>query len=188
MHHLHLVHWETTRRGVSPTWLWKSTNPTQLDIYFLGLVLNNASFFGITMWFINKCYVKFKYNKCKFCCSVPHTKFFFCFLACSQLVFGGLYFAAYKMPHHFFSLNLLGTVLLYIMMNSSFMSVHHLVCHPDLNEMETHKVATLSLRWLYQITLSASFEGRLKFWSNFPFVLPSVLKTLSEYSFFIHLI
>ena len=141
------------------------------------------------MWFINKCYVKFKYNKCKFCCSVPHTKFLFCFLACSQLVFGWLYFAAYKMPHHFFSLNLLGTVLLYIMINSSFMSVHHLVCHLDLNEMKTHKVATLSLRWwLYQITWSASFEGCRKFWSNFPFDVPSVLETLSECSFFIHLI
>ena len=35
-----------------------------------------------------------------------------------------------------FSLNLLGTGLLYlldIMMNSSFMPVHHLVCHLDLN-------------------------------------------------------
>ena len=69
-------------------------------------------------------------------------------------------------------------------MNSFFMSVYHL----DLNEMETHKEATLSQRWLYQITLSASFEGRLKFWSNFPFDLPSVLETLSECSFFIHLI
>ena len=77
-------------------------------------------------------------------------------------MFGGLYFTASKMFHHFFSLNLVGTGLLH-MMNSSFMSVHHLVCHLDLNEMETHKVATLSLRWLYQITLSASFEGRLKF-------------------------
>ena len=107
--------------------------------------------------------------------------------ACNQLMFSGLYVAPLKCPI-IFPVNLLGTGLLYIMMNSSFMSVHHLVCHLDLNEMETHKVATLSLRWLYQITLSASFEGRLKFWSNFPFVLPSVLKTLSEYSFFIHLI
>ena len=80
--------------------------------------------------------------------------------------------------HIIFSLNLLGTGLLYIMMNSSFMSVDHLVCQLDLNEMETHKVVTLSLRWLYQITLSASFEGRLKFWSNFPFDLPSVLWNL----------
>ena len=28
------------------------------------------------------------------------------------------------------------------MMNISFMSVHHLVCHLDLKEMENHKVAT----------------------------------------------
>ena len=76
-----------------------------------------------------------------------------------------------------FSLNLLGTGLLYIMMNSSFMSVHHLVCHLDLNEMETHKVATLSLPWLYQITLSASFGGRLKFWRS-----SKVLKQLSFWS------
>ena len=69
-------------------------------------------------------------------------------------------------------------------MNSFFMSVYHL----DLNEMETHKVATPSQRWLYQITLSASFEGSLKFWSDFLFDLPSVLETLSERSFFIHLI
>ena len=107
--------------------------------------------------------------------------------ACNQLMFSGLYVAPLKCPI-IFPVNLLGTGLLYIMMNSSFMSVHHLVCHLDLNEMETHKVATLSLRWLYQITLSASFEGRLKFWSNFPFDLPSVLETLSECSFFIHLI
>ena len=77
-------------------------------------------------------------------------------------MFSGLYVAPLKCPI-IFPVNLLGTGLLYIMMNSSFMSVHHLVCHLDLNEMETHKVATLSLRWLYQITLSASFEGRLKF-------------------------
>ena len=67
------------------------------------------------------------------------------------------------MPHHLFSLNLLETGLLYIMMDSSFMPVHHLVCHLDLNEMETYKVTALSLRWHYQIILSASFEGRLKF-------------------------
>ena len=30
------------------------------------------------------------------------------------------------------------------MMNSPFMSVYNSVCHLDLNEMETHKVATLS--------------------------------------------
>ena len=42
----------------------------------LGLVLNNASSFDITMRHINKCYVKCKYNKCKFCCCVPHTKHF----------------------------------------------------------------------------------------------------------------
>ena len=64
-------------------------------------------------------------------------------MACNQLIFGGLYFAASKMSHHF-SLNLLGTGLLYVMMNSPFMSVYHSVCHLDLNEMETHKVATLS--------------------------------------------
>ena len=80
------------------------------------------------------------------------------------------------MSHYFFSLNLLGTGLLYIMINSSFMSVHHLICHLDLNEMETDKVAALSLRWIYQLTFISQF------WSNFPFDLPSVLETLSDIS------
>ena len=57
------------------------------------------------------------------------------------IIFGGLYFAASKMSHNF-SLNVLEAGLLYlfhIMMNSYFMSVHHLVCHLDLNSMKTHK-------------------------------------------------
>ena len=48
------------------------------------------------------------------------------------------------------------------MMNSSFMYVHHVVCHLDLNEMKTDKVSTLSLRWLYQLNLK-----HLSFWSSF---------------------
>ena len=50
-----------------------------------------------------------------------------------------------------FSLNLLGTGLLYlldIMMNSSFMPVHQLVCHLDLNWIETqgsHAFSELAL-------------------------------------------
>ena len=40
----------------------------------LGLALNNASSFDITMQLVNKCYVKCKYNKCKFYCCVPHKK------------------------------------------------------------------------------------------------------------------
>ena len=92
-------------------------------------------------------------------------------------MFSGLYVAPLKCPI-IFPVNLLGTGLLYIMMNSSFMSVHHLVCHLDLKEMETDKVATLSRHWLYQLT----------FISKFPVDLPSVLETLSQCSFFICLI
>ena len=44
------------------------------------------------------------------------------------------------------------------MLNSSFMSVHHLVCHLDLNEMETHKVATI-----FQALPDHCIKGRLKF-------------------------
>ena len=64
----------------------------QLDVHFgLGSGFNNASSFDITMRLINKCYVKCKYNKCKFCYCVPYTK-----------LFGRLYFAASKMFHQFF--------------------------------------------------------------------------------------
>ena len=55
--------------------------------------------------------------------------------------------------------------------------------------METLQVATLSLRWFYQLTLSASFWDRLKFEATFPFDLASVLETVSEYFYFLfHLI
>ena len=52
-------------------------------------------------------------------------------------------FAASKMSHQFFFLHLLN-----IMMNSSFMSVYHLLCHLHLNAMENHKVAILPPSYL----------------------------------------
>ena len=61
------------------------------------------------------------------------------------IIFGvGFILLSLKYPINF-SLNLLGTGLLYlldILMNSTFMSVHHLVYHLDLNYMETHKVGS----------------------------------------------
>ena len=93
---------------------------------------------------INTCYVKFKYNKC------------FSSLQAANIWWA--LFCCLKNATSFFSLNLLETGLLYIMMNSSFMSVHHLVCHLDLNEVETHKVATISLA-----LPDHCIKGRLKF-------------------------
>ena len=96
-----------------------------------GLVSNNAPSFGITIRVINKCYVKCKYNKCKDCCFVPHTKFSV-FLASNWL---GFIILPLICPIRF-SLNFSGSgllCLLVVMMNSSFMSVHHLVFHLDLN-------------------------------------------------------
>ena len=71
-------------------------------------------------------------------------------------MFSGLYVAPVKCPI-IFPVNLLGTGLLYLMMNSSFMSVHHLVYHLDIKEMETDKVAMLSRHWLYQLTFISKF-------------------------------
>ena len=98
----------------------------------LGPVLNNPSYFDIPMRLINKCYVKCKHNKCKFYCCVLHTKLSywqFFWLATKYLID---FLLPLKCSINF-SLNLLGTGLLYlldIMMNSS---LHHLVCHLDLN-------------------------------------------------------
>ena len=101
----------------------------------------------------------------------------FCIFVLRLLVFRRLFCnSCLENVPSFFSLNLLGTGLLYIMMNSFFMSMHHLVCHLDLNEMETDKVAALSLRWIYQLTFIS------KFWRNFPFDLPSILEILSDIS------
>ena len=49
--------------------------------------------------------LKYKYNKCKFCCSVPHAELSywqFFWLDTSYLIFGRLYFAASKIFHQFF--------------------------------------------------------------------------------------
>ena len=94
------------------------------------------------------------------------------FLACNQLIFGGLYFAASKMSHHFFFLNFLGTGLLYIMMKNSFMFVHHLVCYLDLNEMETqssHAFSALALpnHFISKFWRSSKVLKQLSFWSPF---------------------
>ena len=87
-----------------------------------------------------------------------------------------------------FSLNLLGTGLLYlldIMMNSSVVSVQHLVCYLDLKVKlikSNHAFSALALK-----QISANFEGRLYF-EILSFDLSSVLETLSECSFFIYFI
>ena len=76
-HHLHLVHkinqlvvliqLDFENRLIQRNWTF--------TLGLLGLVLNNASSFGIAIRLNNKCYVKCKYNKCRFCYGVPHTKF-----------------------------------------------------------------------------------------------------------------
>ena len=138
-HHLHLVH-EIKPLAVVLIQLDFKNRLIQRNWTFtlgLGLVLNNASSFDITMRIINKCYVKCKYNNCKFCCCVPHTKLsywrFFWPATSKYLV--GFILLPLKCSINF-SLNLLRTgllYLLYVMINSSFMPVHQLACHLDLN-------------------------------------------------------
>ena len=87
-------------------------------------------------------------------------------------MFGGLYFTASKMSHQFF-FEFFGLLyLLDIMINSSFMSVLHLVCHLDLNSQSSHAFPALALT----VNFISKFWRSSKFWDTFLLILLQSLK------------
>ena len=61
------------------------------------------------------------------------------------------------------------------MMNSSFISLHNLVCHLDLNYVETHKVAKLS-------TLALTFNFINEFWRSSNFDMFSLWSSFNSWN------
>ena len=96
-------------------------------------------------------------------------------------MFGGLYFTASKMSHQFF-FEFFGLLyLLDIMINSSFMSVLHLVCHLDLNSQSSHAFPALALT----VNFISKFWRSSKFWDTF--LLISFSPWNFEWMFFLYL-
>ena len=98
-HHLRLVHKINDQQQFKSTLTLKidqSANTIQLSghLLWVGLALNNASF-DITIRLINV-------TKVLLLCSAHKVFIITGFLASSQLIFGGFYFAAAKMSHQFF--------------------------------------------------------------------------------------
>ena len=87
-------------------------------------------------------------------------------------MFGGLYFTVSKMSHQFF-FEFFGLLyLLDIMINISFMSVLHLVCHLDLNSQSSHAFPALALT----VNFISKFWRSSKFWDTFLLILLQSLK------------